>query len=167
VSVRIHLPKELERLIKTESGHRCAIPTCKQYPVEIAHIISYAQVKEHKFSNLIALCPTCHTRYDNHEIDLKAMFIYKSNLAIINSRFTELELTLLENLNKKSPLPISGAMMWLFQRLVFEDIIMIVSESGIEFSDDFGDIESHLWVELTAKGNNVVSRWLEGKPVDE
>jgi hypothetical protein len=39
-------------------------------------------VKRHDFENLIALCPTCHTRYDKREIDRKSMLLYKAQLAI-------------------------------------------------------------------------------------
>jgi 5-methylcytosine-specific restriction endonuclease McrA len=58
------LPRKLEREVLMEAGHRCAIPVCRQTPVEIAHIVPWAEVKGHSFDNLIALCPTCHTRYD-------------------------------------------------------------------------------------------------------
>jgi hypothetical protein len=39
-------------------------------------------VKEHEFVNLIALCPTCHTRFDDphNPLDRKAMRQYKANL---------------------------------------------------------------------------------------
>ena len=40
-----------------EADHRCAIPTCRQTPVEIHHIVPLARVHEHTFDNLIALCP--------------------------------------------------------------------------------------------------------------
>ena len=75
------IPSELERRVLVEAGHKCAVTTCKQTPVEIAHIVPWSQVKTHEFENLIALCPTCHTRYDNGEIDRKAMRIYKTQLA--------------------------------------------------------------------------------------
>ena len=64
------IPRQLEREVLMEAGHRCAIPTCRQTPVEIAHIVPWEQIQEHTFDNLIALCPTCHTRYDKGEIDL-------------------------------------------------------------------------------------------------
>jgi predicted restriction endonuclease len=67
------IPRPLERDVLMEAGHRCAIPTCHQWPVEIAHIIPWDQVKEHSFDNLIALCPTCHSRFDKGEIDRRAM----------------------------------------------------------------------------------------------
>ena len=47
--------------------------------------------KEHRFENLIALCPTCHTRYDKGEIDRKSMRTYKLNLLLVHSRYGDLE----------------------------------------------------------------------------
>src|SRR5262245_61660937 len=75
------VPADLERRVLVEAGHRCAVPVCKQTPVELAHIVPWSQVKTHQFDNLIALCPTCHTRYDNGEIDRKSMLVYKTQLA--------------------------------------------------------------------------------------
>lgn len=74
------IPMDLERRILVEAGHKCAVPTCKQTPVEIAHIVPWSQVKRHEFDNLIALCPNCHTRYDRGDIDRKSMQIYKMQL---------------------------------------------------------------------------------------
>ena len=80
-SNRPAIPAELYRSIKVEAGHKCAVPTCRQTPIEIAHIEPWAKVKKHEFHNLIALCPTCHTRFDKGEIDSKSMKIYKANLS--------------------------------------------------------------------------------------
>ncbi len=81
-NVRPAIPRQLERDVLVEAGHRCAIPTCKQTPVEIAHINPWETVREHTFDNLIALCPNCHDRYDKKgEIDRKAMLQYKANLS--------------------------------------------------------------------------------------
>ncbi|MFJ8655139.1 HNH endonuclease [Streptomyces rochei] len=79
---RPKIPSELRRRVLIEAGHRCAIPTCKSTPVEIAHIVPWAKVLKHEFKNLIALCPTCHARFDDSHgpIDLKAMRQYKANL---------------------------------------------------------------------------------------
>lgn len=85
------IPTDLERAVLIECGHRCAIPTCRQLPVELAHIIPWSKCREHKFENLIGLCPTCHTRYDKHQIDRKSMQIYKLNLLLVNSRYGDLE----------------------------------------------------------------------------
>ena len=46
-------------------------------------------MKEHTFDNLMALCPTCHTRFDKGEIDRKAMRQYKANLSVLTGRERE------------------------------------------------------------------------------
>lgn len=93
---RPDIPADLKRSVLVEAGHRCAIPTCRQTPVELAHIVPWAKVKEHAFANLIALCPTCHTRYDRGEIDRKSILQYKVNLGVLNSRYTQVERQLLK-----------------------------------------------------------------------
>ncbi|TXS48525.1 HNH endonuclease [Streptomyces sp. uw30] len=82
MSERPAIPRELRRRVLLEAGHRCAIPTCRTTPVEVAHIIPWSKVKKHEFKNLIALCPTCHTRFDDphNPLDRKAMRQYKANL---------------------------------------------------------------------------------------
>jgi hypothetical protein len=97
MSDRLEIPKDLERKIKIKSGHRCAIPTCKYPRVQIAHIVPWSTVKEHKFENLIALCPNCHDLYDkDKKIDRKSMLIYKQNLGLLNHRYGEFERRILD-----------------------------------------------------------------------
>lgn len=95
------IPRELRRRVLIEAGHRCAIPTCRTTTTEIAHIVPWATCKKHEFENLIALCPTCHTRYDGGEIDRKSMRIYKSNLAILTARYSDFERRILDELAQK------------------------------------------------------------------
>jgi HNH endonuclease len=85
------IPAEMKRRIMMEAGHRCAIPTCRTVPVELAHIDRWSEVREHSFENLIALCPTCHTRYDSGDIDRLSMKCYKANLGIISGRYGDME----------------------------------------------------------------------------
>jgi len=73
------IPTDIRRMILVESGHRCSIPTCKYPSVVIHHIIPYEICKKHEYENLIALCPNCHTKVHNGDIDRKALKIYKKN----------------------------------------------------------------------------------------
>ncbi|MET9294417.1 HNH endonuclease signature motif containing protein [Streptomyces sp. NPDC003077] len=75
------IPRRLDRRVRVEAGHRCAVPVCRMPIIEIAHIIPWAKVKKHEFDNLIALCPTCHALFDRGHIDRAAMRQYKSNLS--------------------------------------------------------------------------------------
>lgn len=81
------IPTKIRRQVLLEAGHRCAIPTCRMTTIEVAHIVPYSNVKEHKFENLIALCPNCHTRFDKGEIDKLSVLEYKENLRKLNLHF--------------------------------------------------------------------------------
>jgi hypothetical protein len=72
----------LARQLLVETGHRCAIPTCRATPLEIAHIVPWHRVRRHEFHNMIVLCPNCHTRFDRGDIDRQAMFRYKDLLRL-------------------------------------------------------------------------------------
>ncbi|MFH8725484.1 HNH endonuclease [Streptomyces termitum] len=79
---RTKVPRPLARQLFVEAGHRCAIPTCRATPLEIAHIAPWHRVRRHEFHNLIVLCPNCHTRFDRGEIDRQAMLRYKELLRL-------------------------------------------------------------------------------------
>lgn len=82
---RPDIPAELKRSVLVESGHRCAIQTCKNPDIDIHHIIPWEKCKEHNFENLIALCPNCHRRAHNGEIDTKSLLLYKARLVSVES----------------------------------------------------------------------------------
>lgn len=71
---------EIQRAVLIEAGHQCAIPACRYPRVEIHHIVPWAKCKKHEYHNLIALCPNCHTRAHDGEIDRKSLIKYKSAL---------------------------------------------------------------------------------------
>ncbi|MFF9841036.1 HNH endonuclease [Streptomyces sp. NPDC013740] len=79
---RPQVPRPLARQLFVEAGHRCAIPTCRATPLEIAHIVPWHRVRRHEFPNMIVLCPNCHTRFDRGDIDRQAMFRYKELLRL-------------------------------------------------------------------------------------
>lgn len=97
------IPAELKRKILVESGHRCAIPTCRHIEIDIHHIIPWETCKEHKYENLIALCPNCHRMAHAEKIDRKALRIYKSNLRYTHDRFSQFEVDMLFEAYQTSP----------------------------------------------------------------
>jgi hypothetical protein len=76
-----------KKMALVEAGHRCAIPTCRHPTTEIAHIVPESQSHDDSFANLIALCPKCRGK----EIDAQSMSMYKHNLEILNSRYSDFE----------------------------------------------------------------------------
>ncbi|MFD0363477.1 zinc-ribbon domain-containing protein [Nocardia sp. GCM10030253] len=79
------IPRPLRRALLVEAGHRCAITTCRSTPVDFAHIVPWSRVREHAFDNMIVLCPNCHRRFDQGEIDRESMRQYKRQLAALVS----------------------------------------------------------------------------------
>jgi hypothetical protein len=81
------VPMARQRMVLFEAGHRCAIPTCRHRTTEIAHIMPESLGHDDTFENLIALCPSCRKK----EIDRQSMRMYKRNLGILNSRYSDFE----------------------------------------------------------------------------
>jgi HNH endonuclease len=157
------IPQPLERQVKMEAGHRCAIPACRQTPVELAHIIPWKEVKEHTFENLIALCPTCHTRYDRGEIDRKSVRQYKANLSILNGRYSDLERRVLSYFARQPDLE----EIWIHQAL--EILLMYLLQDGLIVRDQsLKSLLSKAEVpyQITPKGKEFVERWLEAKELE-
>jgi hypothetical protein len=158
------LPRQLERDVLMEAGHRCAIPTCKQTPVMIAHIVPYSEVKNHTFDNLIALCPTCHKRYDDGDIDRKSMRLYKAKLSIINNMYGDLEKRLLEYFVEHpeiSEVPLIASKENEIQLMyaVRDGLIRWVREengSGADFANTY----MLAVYEITPKGKEFIRKWL-------
>ena len=126
-NVRVSIPADLRRRILIECGHRCSIPTCKHPNIEIHHIIPWESCHKHEFTNLIALCPNCHTRAHKNEIDRKSLRRYKENLKTIESGsiFKKGEKWIPKNLSEeRSTDPIYETSLWypLFNEIKFPDL---------------------------------------------
>jgi hypothetical protein len=162
---RENIPKELERRVLLEAGHRCAIPACKQTPVEIAHIIPWRECQKHEFHNLIALCPNCHTRYDKGEIDRKCMEAYKHNLTLMNSRYGSFEIRVLkrfiddENYIFWLPEGLNNLIWYLIEDKIIEDATGTPWFGG-------GGMGMNRMYQLTDKGRELLKKWQEADIID-
>jgi hypothetical protein len=159
------IPRELEREVLMEAGHRCAIPTCKQVPVEIAHIEPYRDVVSHTFGNLIALCPTCHTRYDKGEIDRKSMKLYKAKLSIINNRYGDFERRVLQYFVKNSASSsvevTNGKESEIHLFYLIKD--GLIHKTKVDYPPDasFAGGYKLAFYELTREGRDFIKKWLD------
>jgi len=158
------IPAEMKRRVLMEAGHRCAIPTCRTVPVELAHIEPYSEVRGHAFENLIALCPTCHTRYDSGDIDRLSMKGYKANLGLVSGRYGEIERRILDQL---AHTPVNSFRLpggWGIQLMyLLRDGLIVralggptVTINGLAATEDYI---------VTPAGTEFVQRWVEAQPV--
>jgi hypothetical protein len=167
------LSRPLDRSVKVEAGHRCAIPTCRQHPVEVAHIEPRkADGSNDTFDNLIALCPNCHTRYDKDEIDRPSMRQYKTNLSVLNSRYGDLEKRLLQQFADEpqfKAITIPGGMKLLIKHLLDDGLVRMASaaEVGVQGQVMLMGVPSQEYVALTPKGQDFIDRWLRAQDLEQ
>ncbi len=159
------IPAQLKRDVLVEAGHRCAIPTCKTYPVDIHHIIPYETCQKHAFDNLIALCCTCHSRYHRYEdIDRKSLQIYKTNLGLLNHRYGEIERRVLQQFCDKPELEIIRLMglSEIFVLFLLKDGFLLKITEGPHING------SPSWEEyrLTASGRQFVDNWRQARSLE-
>jgi hypothetical protein len=163
------IPRALARKVKVEAGHRCAIPVCRQTPVELHHIRPWSEVKEHTFDNLIALCPTDHARATQGEIDRKAMRIYKRNLAVVNSRYGEMEHRLIDLFaaSDASTAQLDRDMDFEFMYMI-EDGLLVKRSASSNGSVRINGVVQGPWLySLTEEGEDFVARWANGELVED
>ena len=160
------IPTSLKRRVLIEAGHRCAIPTCRTVPVELAHIQPWAEAQEHTFENLIALCPTCHSRYDNGDIDRISMKTYKANLGIVSGRYGEIERRILDSIAESggtvTQFRLPGGWDLHLMYLIKDGLIAKVPPgaqviiNGLSATDDYA---------LTPVGQEFIRHWVGAQPV--
>ena len=163
-----NIPTHIERAVLLESGHACAIPGCLFPVTEFAHIVPFAQVKQHTADNIVALCPNHHTLFDVQKtIDRKSMKAYKIKLRLLNQRYTKYELRLLTILAEKPAVLASGEIeaMALLKDGLIENVFTFLTNT-ITMKDDAtdeiiweDDFVSSFSARLTPKGHEFISVW--------
>ena len=151
------IPVETRRQVLVEAGHRCSIPTCRHIEIDVHHIVPWSKGREHKYENLIALCPNCHRRADRGDIDRKSLRLYKANLRFIHDKFSQLELDVLFETYKCEPTQPTlwpSFMLILIKRILDAEYVECheqgdhVTVSGLPISPD------HLYI--TEKGREFI-----------
>ena len=154
---------KVKRMVLVEAGHRCAIPTCRHPTTEIAHIVPESQSHDHSFENLIALCPNCHTRYDQQkEIDRQSIRRYKRNLGILNSRYSDFERRAFDHIAEtdQRSFPVEAGLEILLLHAVKDGLLKPVELSPVAIHR--GEPTHHNY-EVTDAGLDFVSRYIQGE----
>jgi hypothetical protein len=156
---------EVKSMVLVEAGHRCAIPTCRHPTTEIAHIVPESQGHDDSFENLIALCPNCHTRYgQKKEIDRQSIRMYKRNLGILNSRYSDFERRVFDQIaetDRRSFIVDAGFEIVLLQA-VKDGLLKEVEPQPVAIQR--GGPTHHKY-EVTDAGLNFVSRYTQGEDI--
>lgn len=147
---RPKIPRNVAQQVLIEAGYRCAVPTCRFPITEKAHIVSWAETQNHSFSNLIALCPNCHTLYDGGQINKQAIIAYKKRLIFLSEIYSRFEIDVLDYLKVQSRCIVPGEI--IIKRLLDEQLVEIEETVMWQSFDDGAAVPSILSVVLTDKG---------------
>jgi hypothetical protein len=163
VPARSSLTEALKRDVLVEGEHRCAIPTCRQFPVHIRHIHE-GGVDE--FGNLIALCEACYDRVRSGYLTRRSLEQYKASLAIINARYGDVERRVLQifvqgDASRGVLLP--TGMEALMSFLVSDGMVEIRIPDSESNSQRFPSFREY---RLTDRGRKLVTRWAKAQPLE-
>jgi len=154
------VPIGRKRMVLVEAGHRCAIPTCRHPTTEIAHIVPESQDHDDSFENLIALCPDCQKK----EIDLQSIRMYKRNLGILNSRYSDFERRVFDQIaetDRRSFIVEAGLEIPLL-RAVDDGLLKRVELAPV--ASQRGE-PTHYTYEVTDEGLDFVNRYIRGEDI--
>lgn len=165
MSKRPKIPADIKRQVLIESGHRCAIPTCRSMVIDLHHIIGWEKCQEHKADNIIALCPNCHRLFHNGKIDVKSLKIYKANLQRLYDRFTTFEVDTLFELLKHNIIPFYRPLYLLVKRLL--DANYIKMSKGGDSSTLFFDLQGITFITLTEEGREYAEALQKAKEMKD
>jgi 5-methylcytosine-specific restriction endonuclease McrA len=130
---RKNLSVQTRTAVLTESGYRCAVPTCRGIlALDMHHIWEVSGGGGDDPSNLIALCPTCHALYHRGNIRAESIYTYKAMLVAIGRAF---DLEAIDKLLFLSPLSqdflvVTGDGLLQFARLIAAGLVTMEQKSN-------------------------------------
>lgn len=120
-SERKDLPLHVQIAVLTESGYRCAVPTCRGIlAIDLHHIVAVSAGGPDVPENLLALCPTCHGLYHRGTIHSDSIYVWKSVLISLSRAFdvATLDYLLLLGAPESNSLLVSGDGVLIFSRMI-------------------------------------------------
>lgn len=156
---RDKLPLKKRVIVLTESGYRCAVPTCRNIlALDMHHIWEVSAGGGDDPSNLIALCPTCHALYHRGTIKQESIYVYKATLVAITRAFDVEAIDRLLFLESCTTdfLVVSGDGLLHFGRLIAAGLASVDQKSNNNWQ-----IVTYA-VNISDKGRQLIEAWKQG-----
>ncbi|MBI1814166.1 MAG: HNH endonuclease [Deltaproteobacteria bacterium] len=156
---RDNLPLKTRLIVLTESGYRCAVPTCRNIlALDMHHIWEVSAGGNDDPSNLIALCPTDHALYHRGTITQESIYVYKAMLVAITRAFDveAIDRLLFLESCKKDFLVVSGDGLLHFGRLIAAGLASVDQKSNNNWQ-----IVTYT-VNVSDKGGQLIEAWKQG-----
>ncbi|MCC6679676.1 MAG: HNH endonuclease [Phycisphaeraceae bacterium] len=145
--------------VLTESGYRCAVPTCRTIlALDTHHIWEVSAGGGNDPSNLISLCPNCHALYHRGTIKAESIYVWKAMLVAITRAFDGEaidRLLFLESCGKDF-LVVSGDGLLHFSRLIAAGLATAEQKANNNWQ-----LVTYA-VNINDKGRQLITAWKEG-----
>ena len=166
---RKSIPVSVKREVLTEAGYRCAVPTCRTIlAIDLHHLDPIAEDGGNTASNLLALCPNCHSLYHRKVIHAEALRVWKGMLVSLNEgigREAKELLLLLAMPPQQRPQWFTSDGVIRFAPMVVAGLVKIVIGPPLAVGGSWMGASpwpGAYYVELTEKGVAVVEAWKAG-----
>ena len=162
-SKRKNIPKSVRLEVLHESGYMCANPICRQILTrEIHHIEWVKDGGDNDASNLLPLCPNCHSLVTKGEIPEESVRQWKGLAIALNDAFGRKGIDLLLFLHSQRdsgvPMVFSGDGVLQFAQLITANLVKIGSSSYTRGAPGLTAASSHQ-LALTSRGEHLVEAW--------
>jgi hypothetical protein len=166
---RKSIPKRVKFEVLTEAGYKCGNPTCGRIlTLEIHHIVWVKDDGGNESSNLLALCPNCHSLHTRGDIPQEAIRHWKGMLLALNHAFDResMDLLLFLHRTREDEIWYSGDGILRFARLLAAGLVELANplqQYGWCFESILAkpSVSVHQ-VRLTDAGIQLMEAWLSG-----
>ncbi|HKB39599.1 MAG TPA: HNH endonuclease signature motif containing protein [Gemmataceae bacterium] len=177
---RKKIPAPIQHQLLMEAGYKCGNPACRNViTLEIHHIVYVRDGGGNDATNLLVLCPYCHSMHHAGQIPEEAIRHWKGMLLALNNAFDRGSLDLLLYLRQTHGQEIwyTGDALLRFAGLIAAGLVTFKTEklygmtpttSGhmgtipTVFHGTSYELGMKVELELTDKGNRLVEAWRSG-----
>jgi HNH endonuclease len=154
--VRRKIPVDVRQQVLHEAGYKCANPICGTVlTLDIHHMEYVSEGGSNEASNLLPLCPNCHTLHHLGEIPSESIRAWKMLLLSLNEAFDRRQVELLLMLDKVKALWITSDSAVNFAGLLASGMVCL-------YEGNYHVPITHYHVALSEKGQTFVSSWKSG-----
>ena len=164
---RAKLPVAVRHQLLMEAGYKCGNPACRNViTLELHHIQYVSEDGGDDSSNLLVLCPYCHSMHHGGHIPVEAIRLWKGLLVALNQGFDRqgMELLLFLHRTKDNQLWYSADGILKFAGLIGAGLV-IIAETDITFmapGERRKFTQTSHKLSLTQRGILLVEAWLAG-----
>lgn len=163
---KIKLPLHIKHQLLMEAGYKCGNPACHTVITLQIHHIQYVSEKGgNDPSNLLVLCPNCHSMHHEGLIPVQAISLWKGLLVALNQCFDRQGKDMLLFLYKTQNIQIrlSGDGVLAYAGLIGANLVEITqTDISYRSADMRTFVQTSHKLALTQKGILLVESWLTG-----